>query len=70
LAIGHYGEAFCPITELAGGALSGQGEHYSNTSDRLVILIFNPNDRFAGDTLANVIDGAFALHDYDIEFRG
>jgi hypothetical protein len=35
-----------------------------------VILILNPDDRLASGPLADIINGAFAFHDDNIQFGG
>jgi hypothetical protein len=68
LTVRHYGETLCPIGEFPGGTICGQGKHNGGAGDWFVILILHPDNWFASGTLANIVYGAFAFHDDNIEF--
>jgi hypothetical protein len=70
LAIRQYRETLSAIREYAGSTFGRQCEHDRGSSNRLVILILNTNDRLASSPLANIVYSAFTFHDNNIQFGG
>ena len=70
LTVGHDCKTLCTVGKLSGRTFGRQGKYNCRSSNRLMVLILDADDRVASDTLANIICGAFALDDDNIEFRG
>jgi hypothetical protein len=67
LGVGHDRESLNAAGKGSASALRRKQEHYRCPGDRLVIFILHTDDGIARRALANVIDGAFALNDHQVE---
>jgi hypothetical protein len=68
ILIRNHSKEFTPMGEHCGGAPRGKSERYRSAAHRPLVLILHSNDYFARRALLDVIDGALALHDHDVQF--
>src|SRR5689334_23058428 len=68
LIVSHDGQVFATVPEFTGSALRRQREDHRRPNDRLVVLVFDADDRVVRNPLAGIIDGALSFHYHDIQY--
>lgn len=67
LSVSHDGQGMRTIGKNAASSLVWKQKNYGRSGDGLVVLILHLDDWLPGGALTNVVDGAVAFHNDDIE---